>query len=83
MHHSAVLKVFVLVSSTVRYDLIVIFAGQTTDEKGNAKPVAIMQYRVNGQYIMEGLAASFMFSLGGTFFLFCFALSPLLICSAF
>ena len=24
-----------------------------------------MQYRVNGQYIMEGLASSFLFSLGG------------------
>ncbi|VDK74639.1 unnamed protein product [Onchocerca ochengi] len=42
---------------------------QTTDERGNAKPVAIMQYRVNGQYIMEGLAASFMFSLGGLGFI--------------
>jgi len=35
------------------------------DERGNNRPVAIMPYRVNGQYIMEGLAASFMFSLGG------------------
>uniref|UniRef100_A0A0R3RFB1 Oligosaccharyltransferase complex subunit n=1 Tax=Elaeophora elaphi TaxID=1147741 RepID=A0A0R3RFB1_9BILA len=44
-------------------------ARQTTDERGNAKPIAIMQYRVNGQYIMEGLAASFMFSLGGLGFI--------------
>lgn len=49
------------------FHLIIVVAGQTTDERGNAKPVAIMQYRVNGQYIMEGLAASFMFSLGGNF----------------
>ncbi len=28
-----------------------------------------MPYRVNGQYIMEGLAASFMFSLGGLGFI--------------
>ena len=27
--------------------------------------VAFMQYRVNGQYIMEGLASSFLFTLGG------------------
>lgn len=31
--------------------------------------VAFMPYRVNGQYIMEGLAASFMFSLGGLGFI--------------
>ena len=28
-----------------------------------------MTYRVNGQYIMEGLASSFMFSLGGVGFI--------------
>jgi len=39
------------------------------DEKGNNRPVAIMPYRVNGQYIMEGLVASFMFSLGGVGFI--------------
>ena len=27
--------------------------------------VAFMPYRVNGQYIMEGLASSFLFSIGG------------------
>ena len=39
--------------------------GSTTDERGNSRPVAFMQYRINGQYIMEGLASSFMFTLGG------------------
>jgi len=39
--------------------------GSTTDEHGHTRPVAFMPYRVNGQYIMEGLASSFMFSLGG------------------
>jgi len=28
-----------------------------------------MPYRVNGQYIMEGLASSFMFTLGGAGFI--------------
>lgn len=28
-----------------------------------------MAYRVNGQYIMEGLASSFMFALGGIGFI--------------
>lgn len=33
--------------------------------------VAIMPYRINGQYIMEGLGASFMFCLGGeNFYIF-------------
>ena len=43
--------------------------GSTTDEDGHARPVAFMQYRINGQYIMEGLASSFMFILGGTGFI--------------
>lgn len=52
---------------------MLVIQGQTTDERGNAKPVAIMKHRINGQYIMEGLAASFMFSLGGKlFFIFNF-----------
>lgn len=35
----------------------------------SVRPVAFMPYRVNGQYIMEGLAASFMFTLGGLGFI--------------
>ena len=43
--------------------------GSTTDEQGHSRPVAFMQYRINGQYIMEGLASSFMFTLGGVGFI--------------
>lgn len=43
--------------------------GSTTDEHGHSRPVAFMQYRINGQYIMEGLASSFMFTLGGVGFI--------------
>ena len=32
---------------------------------GKYKPEAFMPYRINGQYIIEGLAASFMFVVGG------------------
>ncbi len=46
-----------------------IFSGSTTDEYGHHKPVAFMAWRINGQYIMEGLAASFMFTLGGLGFI--------------
>ena len=41
----------------------------TADEFGNPRPVAFMQYRVNGQYIMEGLASSFLFTMGGLGFI--------------
>ena len=55
------------VSGGIIYDVIVEppSVGSTTDEHGHTRPVAFMPYRVNGQYIMEGLASSFMFSLGG------------------
>jgi hypothetical protein len=33
-------------------ETFIFHAGSTTDERGNSRPVAIMQYRVNGQYIM-------------------------------
>jgi len=46
-----------------------LFSGSTTDEYGHQKPVAFMAWRINGQYIMEGLAASFMFTLGGLGFI--------------
>ncbi|KAA0198592.1 Oligosaccharyltransferase complex subunit ostc-A [Fasciolopsis buskii] len=43
--------------------------GSDTDERGNRRPVAIMTWRMNGQYILEGLAASFMFVVGSLGFI--------------
>ncbi|KAL3870534.1 hypothetical protein ACJMK2_038587 [Sinanodonta woodiana] len=62
-----VLLSYFLVTGGIIYDVIVEppSIGSTTDEKGNSRPVAFMPYRVNGQYIMEGLASSFLFTLGG------------------
>ncbi|XP_045197612.1 oligosaccharyltransferase complex subunit ostc-like [Mercenaria mercenaria] len=62
-----VLLSYFLVTGGIIYDVIVEppSIGSTTDERGNSKPVAFMPYRVNGQYIMEGLASSFLFTLGG------------------
>merc|ERR1719347_2054892 len=62
---------YFLVTAGIIYDVIVEppSVGQTTDERGNPKPVAFLAYRVNGQYIMEGLASSFLFSLGGVGFI--------------
>lgn len=62
-----VLLSYFMVTGGIIYDVIVEppSIGSTTDERGNTKPVAFMPYRVNGQYIMEGLASSFLFTLGG------------------
>ena len=60
-----VLLSYFLVTGGIIYDVIVEppSVGSTTDEHGHTRPVAFMPYRVNGQYIMEGLASSFMFRL--------------------
>merc|ERR1719320_1704527 len=64
---AVVLLSYFLVTGGIIYDVIVEppSVGSTTDENGHSKPVAFMPYRVNGQYIMEGLASSFLFTLGG------------------
>ncbi|XP_065172158.1 oligosaccharyltransferase complex subunit ostc-like [Atheta coriaria] len=60
-----VLVSYFLVTGGIIYDVIVEppSVGSTTDEHGHSRPVAFMPYRVNGQYIMEGLASSFNFSM--------------------
>ena len=62
---------YFIVTGGIVYDIIVEppSIGSEIDERGNSRPVGIMKYRVNGQYIMEGLAASFMFTLGGIGFI--------------
>ncbi|XP_075991893.1 oligosaccharyltransferase complex subunit ostc-A [Anticarsia gemmatalis] len=68
---SLVLLSYFLVTGGIIYDVIVEppSVGSTTDEHGHSRPVAFMPNRVNGQYIMEGLASSFLFSLGGVGFI--------------
>ncbi|CAI8052786.1 Oligosaccharyltransferase complex subunit OSTC [Geodia barretti] len=68
---SFILFSYFLVTGGIIYDVIVEppSIGSVNDEFGNPRPVAFMQYRVNGQYIMEGLASSFLFSLGGIGFI--------------
>ncbi|XP_077505271.1 oligosaccharyltransferase complex subunit OSTC isoform X2 [Amblyomma americanum] len=62
--YSLVLFSYFLVCGGIIYDVIVEppSIGSTVDEHGHSKPVAFMPYRVNGQYIMEGLASSFLFT---------------------
>lgn len=68
---SGVLFSYFLVTGGLIYDVIVEppSIGSQTDDYGHSRPVAFMQYRVNGQYIMEGLASSFMFTLGALGFI--------------
>lgn len=59
---------YFLVSAGIIYDIIAEphSIGSVTDEAtGATKPVVFMKHRVNGQFIIEGLAAGFLFSIGG------------------
>ena len=68
---SILLVTYFLVTGGVIYDVIVEppSVGSTTDAMGRSKPVAFMQWRINGQYIMEGLASSFLFTMGAVGFI--------------
>ncbi|XP_017075401.1 putative oligosaccharyltransferase complex subunit CG9662 [Drosophila eugracilis] len=68
---SVILFSYFLVTGGIIYDVIVEppSVGATVDEHGHSRPVAFMPYRVNGQYIMEGLASSFLFTIGGLGFI--------------
>ncbi|KAH8860766.1 Oligosaccharyltransferase complex subunit ostc-A [Schistosoma japonicum] len=57
---------YFLITGGVIYDMIVgpPSMGTEPDARGNQRPVAIMVWRLNSQYILEGLAASFMFVMG-------------------
>jgi hypothetical protein len=62
---------YFLVLSGIIYDIIVEppSIGSTTDENGAVRPLAFLQYRVNGQFIIEGLSAGSMFAIGGIGFI--------------
>ncbi|KAI5632994.1 OST3 / OST6 family, transporter family domain-containing protein [Phthorimaea operculella] len=68
---SFVLFSYFLVAGGVIYDVIVEppSIGQETNEHGHVRPVVFLEHRINGQYIVEGLAAGFLFSLGGLGFI--------------
>lgn len=62
-----ILVSFFLVTGGVIFDIInePPGIGQTVDERGRARSQAILPWRINGQYIMEGLASSFLFTMCG------------------
>ena len=68
MVFSLIFLSYFMVISGVVYDLITEppSIGTERDERtGAVKPVVFLKYRVNGQYIMEGLSAGIMFAIGG------------------
>lgn len=69
--YALVVVSYFLITGGIIYDVIVEppSVGSMTDEHGHQRPVAFLAYRVNGQYIMEGLASSFLFTMGGIGFI--------------
>jgi len=57
---------YFLVLSGIIYDIIVEPPSIGVE---NQKPVAFLLYRINGQFIIEGLAAGLLFSVGGLGFI--------------
>jgi hypothetical protein len=62
---------YFFVLSGVIYDIInePPSIGSVRDERGRIRPQAIMEYRINGQYMIEGFTAGFLFCLGGLGFI--------------
>ncbi|PRP78606.1 hypothetical protein PROFUN_13555 [Planoprotostelium fungivorum] len=64
---------YFLVISGIIYDVIVeppAMGSELDPVTKKGRPVAFLKWRVNGQYIIEGLTAGFMFGLGGLGFIF-------------
>ncbi|XP_006840045.1 PREDICTED: oligosaccharyltransferase complex subunit OSTC-like [Chrysochloris asiatica] len=62
---------YFLISREINYDVIVKSpsVASMADEHGHQRSIAFLTYRVNEQYIMEGLASSFLFTMGGLDFI--------------
>jgi len=62
---------YFFVLSGVIYDIInePPSVGSERDDKGRIRPVVILEYRMNAQYMIEGFSAGLMFVLGGLGFL--------------
>ncbi|CAG9805033.1 unnamed protein product [Chironomus riparius] len=61
---------YFLVCAGIIYDIIIEPPSiGSTVENGYSKPVAFLPNRINGQYILEGLAASFLFTAGSLGFI--------------
>ena len=69
--YTMVVVSYFLMTGGMIYDVIVEppSVGSMMDKHGHQRPVAFLAYRVNGQYVMEGLASSFLFPMGGLGFI--------------
>uniref|UniRef100_A0A2K6UNM4 Oligosaccharyltransferase complex subunit n=1 Tax=Saimiri boliviensis boliviensis TaxID=39432 RepID=A0A2K6UNM4_SAIBB len=69
--YALVVVSYFLITGGIIYDVIVEppSIDSMTGEHGHQRPVAFLAYRVNGQCIMEGLASSFLFTMGGLGFI--------------
>ncbi|GIL70911.1 hypothetical protein Vretimale_3872 [Volvox reticuliferus] len=63
-----VLVSYFFVTAGIAYDIInepPAVGGQTDPVTGAVKPMTFMPYRLNGQFILEGLSGGFFYTLGG------------------
>ncbi|GLC37813.1 hypothetical protein PLESTB_001479300 [Pleodorina starrii] len=63
-----VLASYFFVTAGIAYDIInepPAVGGQTDPVTGAVKPMTFMPYRLNGQFILEGLSGGFFYTLGG------------------
>eukprot|EP01090_Pellita_catalonica_P014385 TRINITY_DN3663_c0_g1_i1.p1 TRINITY_DN3663_c0_g1~~TRINITY_DN3663_c0_g1_i1.p1 ORF type:complete len:149 (+),score=4.85 TRINITY_DN3663_c0_g1_i1:130-576(+) len=61
---------YFLVSSGIIYDVIVEPPSIGSSREGEGvKPIAFLKYRINGQYIIEGLSGGFLFIVGALGFI--------------
>ncbi|KAI8467959.1 MAG: Oligosaccharyl transferase complex, subunit OST3/OST6 [Monoraphidium minutum] len=59
---------YFFVTCGIAYDIIMeppAFGAEPDPKTGQYKPVTFMPYRINGQYIMEGISGGMMYSIGG------------------
>ncbi|EFJ45380.1 hypothetical protein VOLCADRAFT_105932 [Volvox carteri f. nagariensis] len=59
---------YFFVTAGIAYDIInepPAVGGQTDPVTGAVKPMTFMPYRMNGQFILEGLSGGFFYTLGG------------------
>ncbi|XP_039109415.1 oligosaccharyltransferase complex subunit OSTC-like [Hyaena hyaena] len=71
MVYTLVVVSYFLITRGIVYNVIVEppSAGSMTNERGHQRPVGFLAYRANGQYIMERLTSSFLFTMGGLGFI--------------
>ncbi|EFC35611.1 predicted protein [Naegleria gruberi] len=62
---------YFVICSGIVYDMInePPSIGSRRDADGRVRPVAVLEYRLNAQYVIEGFSAGFLFTIGGLGFI--------------